>query len=130
MSPLAIKSKLKSLFSLSVKTFKKLLRHVLFLDLYAGTGDVHFALTRRRYSSLGFDIGNGPHFDFTHRRVHAIIKGWMSSGCIGGIMLAAQCSSWSRAQHGPIGSSWGPIRSKQHILGLPNLLPRDLCKVK
>ena len=45
-------------------------------------------------------------------------------------MLATQCSSWSRARHGPIGSSWGPIRSKQHILGLPNLLPRDLVKVK
>ena len=41
------------------------------------------------------------------------------------------CSSWSRARRGPPGSSMPcALRSAQHVMGLPNLAPRDLQKVR
>ena len=52
-----------------------------------------------------------------------------SGGCISGIFLGPPCSSWSIARHGPPGSSWGPIRSKTHIYGIPNLRCEDKIKV-
>ncbi len=44
-------------------------------------------------------------------------------------MIATQCSSWSRARHGPLGSSWGPLRDNKHVFGLPGLSVQDQEKV-
>ena len=47
-----------------------------------------------------------------------------------GVWLGTPCTSWSRARRGPPGSGWCQIRSNQHIWGLPNLLPRDVARIK
>ena len=56
------------------------------------------------------------------------MRGWVTGGCVFGVWLATPCTSWSRARHGPFGSSWGPLRSNQHIYGIPGLRSDDVCK--
>ena len=47
-----------------------------------------------------------------------------------GVWFGTPCSSFSRARHGPEGSSWGPIRNAAHIWGIPNLSSRDKAKIQ
>ena len=62
--------------------------------------------------------------------VHQRILGWISSGVVAGVFLGTQCSSWSRARRGPLGSSWGPVRSNDFILGIPGISVADTLKVR
>ena len=115
--------------------FKRALRKArrrnchLFLDLYAGTCGVTKFISRSGYGGIAFDLSLGPEFNLLLPQVHKLIKGWICSGCVAGVMLATECKTWSRARHGPVGTSWGPIRSRRHIMGLPNLCQRDHDKV-
>ena len=128
LSPGEIHDKLK-------KHFRRALSHAtntptkLFLELFAGRGKVSRALQRSGFASLAFDIENGPEFDLTHPRVLSIIKGWISSGCILGVCLETQCSSWSRARRGPAHSNWCALRSNKHIYGVPGLSDKNQEKV-
>ena len=44
-------------------------------------------LSKKGYASLAFDISLGSHFDFLMPCIHKLIKGWITSGCIGGVIL-------------------------------------------
>ena len=46
------------------------------------------------------------------------------------VHLGTPCSSFSTARRGKLGSPGGPIRSKLHPMGLPELRPGDAEKVK
>jgi hypothetical protein len=76
-----------------------------------------------------FEIDCGAHFDLLSRSVVKLLLGWINSGCIAGVWLATPCTSWSRARHGPPQSGWCTFCSNQHIMGLPNLKPRDVDKI-
>ena len=121
-------AKLKRHFNHALRNAKKR-NKVLFLDLYSGTGGVGHRLRKRGYGCLSFDLSLGPEFNLVIPAIHSLIKSWIVSGCIAGVMIATQCSSWSRARHGPTNSSWGPIRSNQYIMGIPNLSDRDAQKI-
>jgi hypothetical protein len=52
-----------------------------------------------------------------------------AGGCVAGVILETTCGSWSVARRGPIGSSWGPSRDRNHIMGLPGISPSDSAEV-
>ena len=110
MSIPLISRHLRSLFTLSLNSHYSY-PSKMFLDLYAGTEGITFAFHRRRFNCISFDIKFGPPQDLTSLTVIKTIRGWISSGCVHGVMLATQCSSWTHARRGPPGSAWGPIRS-------------------
>ena len=78
---------------------------------------------------MSFEIDDGPELDLLRTATHRLILGWVRSGCIAGVFLGTQCSSWSRARHGPPESGWCTIRSNTHIYGLPNFKDGDKLKV-
>lgn len=104
-------------------------RHLLFLELFAGHAGVSAQLRSQGFAVVDFELDHGTVFDLTDPTVRNIIKGWLSSGCVLGVWFGTPCTSWSRARRGPIDSGWGPLRSNNHILGLPNLKPNDQEKV-
>ena len=50
--------------------------------------------------------------------------------CIHGIWLATPCTTWSRARHGPVGSSWGLLRNQSNLFGIPGLCSHDRQKIQ
>ena len=107
----------------------KFKKRCIFLELYAGKKVVTRAIKRLGFACLAFEIDDGLEFNLINPIVHRLILGWLSSGCIAGVFLGTQCSSWSRARRGPIGTAWGPLRSLAHIAGLPGLAPGCQKKV-
>ena len=97
--------------------------------LFSGSGKVSRYFKRAGFASIAFDINNGFHFDLTNPTVVSVILGWISSGCILGVCLETQCSSWSRARRGPPSSNWCAIRSNTYIYGISGLRPCDQLKV-
>ena len=75
----------------------------------------HIFSVKGGYPVISVDISEDPRFDLTNRDVINLIIGWIRSKCILGVWLATVCTSWSRARHGPVGSSWGPVRDDAHI---------------
>lgn len=104
--------------------------HGVFLDIFSGDGSVGRYLDQLGYPVISIDVCDDPRFDVLDPQVQAVIHGWIKGGCVLGIWLATPCTTWSRARHGPIGSSWGPIRTNQFIYGLPGLSPKDVTKVR
>lgn len=101
-----------------------------FLDIFSGDGSVGRYLSRLGYPVISIDICDDSRFDILNHDVAAVIFGWIKSGSVLGIWLATPRTSWSRARHGPANSSWGPIRTSQHIYGIPGLSPEDVNKVR
>jgi hypothetical protein len=128
LSDQQIGARLRQHFRNAVKQAKHHKRKI-FLELYAGTGRTGAAVRRSGFGCLSFEIKQGPEFDLTRLCVHKRILGWIASGCIAGVVLETQCSSWSRARRGPPGSSWCAIRSNEYLLGLPNLNVSDKQRV-
>ena len=71
-----------------------------------------------------------PRFDVCNRDVRLVLEGWIKSGCVLGVWLGTPCTTWSRARHGPVGSTWGPIRSNKDIYGIPGISFHDQPKLK
>jgi hypothetical protein len=101
-----------------------------FLELYAGHKGITCSLRAAGYASLGFEIEEGPEFDLLRPATNALIAGWIKSGIVRGLWMGTTCKSWSRARRGPPGSGWAPIRSNAHIWGIPNLVDKNLSKVR
>ena len=100
-----------------------------FLDLFCGDGGISRKLRGKGFGVVSIDIGIHPFFDLTDPNILRLIEGWIRGGCISGIWLATPCTSWSRASHGPVGSSWGPLRSRDHLFGFPGLCVGDQLKI-
>lgn len=118
---------LKHIFRRVCKDFGK--RRV-YLDLFCGDHGIDRQLRRRGEAVIALDISDDPRIDLTSPKVAAVVFGWIRSGCIKGVWLATPCTSWSRARHGPSHSSWGPLRTNQHLFGIPGLSAKDLHKTK
>ena len=102
----------------------------IFLDLFSGCGKVSAYLVKEGHAGIAVDTCVDHRLDLSDEGVLNVIRGWIQGGCVRGIWLATPCSSWSRARHGPVGSSWGPLRSSYHIWGIPNLSSRDQAKIR
>ena len=72
-------------------------------------------------AALGIDMLHGPHHDLSDPIVVRAILGWLSSGQVSAVWIAAPCNSWSTARHGPPDSAWCKLRTSEHIPGLCNL---------
>ena len=105
-------------------------RKKLVIEIFSGSGRLATAVRHRGYAALCLDIKFGDEFDITNSDVRNLIRGWISSGAVLAVHLAPPCSSWSTARHGPIGTSWGPIRSHDCPSGLPGISSRDADKVR
>ena len=101
-----------------------------FLDLFCGDGGISKKLRARGYGCVSVDISIDSRFDLCDPELFKIIEGWIRSNCIHGIWLATPCPSWSRARHGPVGSSWGPLRNKSNLFGIPGLCSHDHQKIQ
>ncbi len=120
---------LKAQFRKVMSKFNGSCRRV-FLDIFSGVGGVHTYLTKKGYPVIAIDICIDSRFDVCNRGVRLVLEGWIKSGCILGVWLGTPCTTWSRARHGPVGSSWGPIRSNDFIYGIPGVSFHDQQKLK
>ena len=120
---------LRRMFQAERRRFGNTFRGV-FLDLFSGDGHISRHLRRLGYPVVSVDICDDARFDLTNSDVLNVILGWIRGNCVLGVWLATVCTSWSRARHGPVGSSWGPIRSDHYVMGLPGINPSDELKVR
>ena len=118
---------LRYLFRTTCKRFQ--CRRV-FLDLFCGDHGVERSLKRKGHAVIALDINDDSRIDLTDPQVLSVVLGWIKSGCVKGIWLATPYTSWSRARHGPINSSWGPLRNNQFLFGIPGLSSADRQKIK
>ena len=118
------------------RTFKDLMRihkpsyRGIFLDLFSGKGGITHYLSKFGCPVISVDVCVDARFDLLNIDVCNVIFGWIKSGCVLGIWLATPSTTWSLARHGPVGTSWGPLRSNQHLFGVPGLSPTDQAKVR
>jgi len=129
MSATATRAFLQAEFVKQAKWSRQHGHFVVFLELYAGSEGVSKAIRRAGYGCVAFEISRGSQYDLLRPVVDDMIRGWISSGCVAGIMLGTPCSSWSLARRGPVGSGWAPLRSPFHIMGLPGLSAVDAARV-
>ena len=108
----------------------QLRRRQVFLDIFGGTGGVSAEVKKLGYASVCVEVNLGDHFDMSCDAVVRTLCGWISSGAVSATVLAPPCGTWSRARHGPVGTSWGPLRSSEHVHGLPSLSEKDRLKVQ
>lgn len=102
-----------------------------FLVLFAGTGRVAAALrTHHDAGAVAVELDDDPLFELEHLSTVEHICGWISPGCVAGVMIATPCSSWSRARRGKPGSPGGPLPSGAQPLGVSNLAAVDQEKVR
>lgn len=119
---------LKKKFRLALKNAGSPSRKI-FLDLFSGDGGISKCLRQRGHAVVDVDIANDSRLDLCDPTIFSVIEGWIRSRCIHGVWLATVCKTWSRARHGPFGSSWGPLRTNHHIYGLPGLSAVDRHKL-
>ena len=105
------------------------LQDIVFLELFSGTGRLGKAIGRcNNVPVLLWDITYGSEYDLRYPSNRRLIAGWMRAGKICGGHLGTPCNTFTRARDHPPGPP--PLRSNEHVLGLPNLLPHDLAKVR
>lgn len=100
------------------------------MELFAGIGVLSSYLKRRGLGVVTIDWAKGSHFNLAKPHILKRILGWIRGGCVHLVWLGTPCTSWSRARRGPPGSAWAPIRNNQHVLGFPELPPRDQEKIE
>ena len=102
---------------------------VVFLELFSGSSRLSRWWRSHGYGVLDFDIKNGETYDVTVPQIEALIKGWIESGGVAGVWAGPPCTSWSRARRGPVGSTWGPLRTEGFLRGLSSMEASDRAKV-
>ena len=103
-----------------------------FLELFAGKGGTSVCIRNQGHESISIDIKKrkgGAYGDLADPAVLEIVRSWMCVGMVAGILLETRCASWSTARKGVAGTPGGPMRCKEHILGVPGLKGIDAQKV-
>ena len=104
------------------------LHEEVFIEIFCGCGRLGKAVSREcNLPVLLWDVNFGPEYDLLVPGNRRLILGWLRSGRIKGGHLGLPCNSFTRARDNPPGPP--PLRSNQHVLGLPNLSPKDQIKV-
>ncbi len=103
------------------------------LELFSGKGT--FSCEWRRCVGLRgipifeVDVASGDGADLLVRRNQTLVRGWIRCGWVVAVWMGTPCNSFSRARENPNWSNVQPLRSDEHPLGLPGLLPHNQAKV-
>ena len=104
-----------------------MLKHKVFLDIFAGTSPISAELAQRGYAVLPFDVLRGAAFDVSRPAVARTVLGWIAAGMVWGVWLATPCSTLSRARRARhvAGRMPAALRAEHALLGLPGLTPAE-----
>ena len=98
------------------------------LELFSGSGRLTQSLNALGTPSFGIDIVHGSEDDVLNPRIEKKIRKLLFSGSVVFLWIGMPCTTFSIARKldgiGP-----GPLRSDEHPMGLPKLLPNDRKKV-
>ena len=75
-----------------------------FLELFAGGGNLSKHVAKLGHAVIAFDIIYGDHFDIRYNGAYNIVKGWITSKSVWGMWLGTPCEGLTRARRGPPGS--------------------------
>ena len=104
------------------------LHEQVFLEVFSGSGHLGAAVSKQEnYPVLLWDVLPGPDYDLRAPQNRHKILGWARCRRVVGGNLGTPCHAFTRARDHPPGPP--PLRSNQHVLGLPNLKPGDQMKV-
>ena len=99
-----------------------------YLELFMGTGRMSKALRQRLESAgkpnvkvIGFDMLQGRDGDLLHNDVYQRVMAMINSGRCLGVWMAPPCASWSTSRRNDEHKGAPPLRSKEHMMGLPTL---------
>ncbi|CAK0806514.1 unnamed protein product, partial [Prorocentrum cordatum] len=107
-----------------------MLKHSVFVDLFAGTAPVSKYLRRKGYACIAFDKLLGPQFDLCRREVVLTIAGWLRAGLVWALWFATPCITTTRARTDRSGRMPPPLRSSEHYRGLPDLSASHRAQVR
>ncbi|CAK0874888.1 unnamed protein product [Prorocentrum cordatum] len=107
-----------------------MLKHSVFVDLFAGTAPVSKYLRRKGYACIAFDKLQGPQFDLGRREVVLTIAGWLRAGLVWALWFATPCITTTRARTDRSGRMPPPLRSSEHYRGLPDLSASHRAQVR
>ncbi|CAK0855849.1 unnamed protein product, partial [Prorocentrum cordatum] len=107
-----------------------MLKHSVFVDLFAGTAPVSKYLRRKGYACIAFDKLLGPQFDLCRREVVLTIAGWLRAGLVWALWFATPCITTTRARADRSGRMPPPLRSSEHYRGLPDLSASHRAQVR
>ncbi|CAK0899549.1 unnamed protein product, partial [Prorocentrum cordatum] len=101
-----------------------MLKHSVFVDLFAGTAPVSRYLRRKGYACIAFDKLQGPQFDLSRREVVLTIAGWLRAGLVWALWFATPCITTTRARTDKSGSAvdvdfcaaGGPMRKRTKLV--------------
>ena len=117
-------------FRVATSTARKK-KNKVFLDIFGGEGGVATRWRNQGYAVVYIDNEEGAHpeADLTSPTMHRIVAGWIRTGRVLGVHLGPPCNSWSIANRGKPGTNWERLRSKEHVMGLPVLMPKSRARV-
>lgn len=99
------------------------------LEVFAGSGRLSQAAQSRGLPMFPIDIMRGCTDDVLNKHVQCKIFSLVTSGKVLFVWIGMPCTTFSRArQHDGIGPP--PLRSDQQPMGLSNLRPHDLRKLR
>ena len=83
-------------------------------------------MRRKGRGVIAIDIGLGAHCDVLNDHVFDMLKGWITSYTVEGMLVATPCGSFSRARRAPAWSRFPhAVRSTERPRGLPGLTGAD-----
>ena len=85
------------------------MKHLVFLELFAGSGRLAAEILKLGYRALSLDILNRAREDHLDPTFQRVIIGWLTSGCIAGLWLGTPCTTWTCALRRPLRSSDAPF---------------------
>ena len=100
-------------------------------ELFSGSG--RFSSSWRAHERLGsvpiipVDVKIHTSHDLNLDSNQRFIRGLIMANKVSALWVGTPCSSWSLARAG--GSGPPPLRGPQHVMGLPNLTPKDQWRV-
>ena len=103
----------------------------LFLEIFAGQGELSRAMRQRGWIAIEWDILWGPSWDLTRPGPARTLRGWLISRLFDAVHLGTPCSSFSRARdragvRAPGSAGWpGALRSAAAPWGLAAVQHRD-----
>ena len=98
----------------------------IFIELFAGKAGLCREVRRLGSPALAIEVEDGNHFNVSELAVFQMIIGWVAAGVVWGLASGTPCGTFSRAGRGKPGSGMpGPLRSADHVDGLPNLGAAD-----
>ena len=95
----------------------------IFLELFAGVGEVATYLRRKGEAAIAIDLYDQFRLDLTRADVLVFLRKKIKNGHVSGIHFGTPCTSWSTARFGKPGRPGGPVRTTAEPFGVdPNTL--------